>query len=405
MSIVSPNEMEEFYVLDTLDVILNVADTGKNVDVLIELTDNSGTPLISSGIYEDEVTASEMTFPFILSDSTMDGGLYQLYVWLFHDGIQSLASTQIGVNGIPKELLSFWVVTKVSDTKTKVTIYNTEFQDIGTIAFEGDYAGSDINSAKQQFVIAGSHYGDLSAYNTETRELEWHVPIVSNPVQPYFTSVKFNQDLCYVSFWDGQTIGYNQYGNESFQTQGLATVVPTVLHINGNYLNSSGFQRSNISQNWWISSYISGGEVRYSSAIDFNPVGSLNLDGPTTLIFANNNNGILETKIFDAVYNLFSDPYEPFPLPEMTLNCSCEISNDHAVLATGNGIYRYVYQDMIFKIANFPDVHFMNYDEVSKHIWTASGNKLKSMHINGGIQSKELYTENEILNFHLLYNQ
>ena len=405
IEIISPAKYSEFNPNDTILVEFSVASESNNLDASIQVFNTDHTPVFDSKIIENIQANQIVSCYYLLGELQQSETLFDLTITVSQEeSYSSSESCPIYINPTTEVLNSIWIVTETQSVFLSIHVLEPDFTHRNTLNYHGNFAGSDMNSQGKQFVIAGSNFGDLTAYNTETFNVEWKVPIISNPVQPYFTDVKAHNNLFYVSFWDGQTIGYNQQGMESYQAQGLGTVVPQDLHFNSNKIFITGFQRSNVAQNWWMANYANGGTLLYSDPIDFEPVGFTNLEASNTLIFANDNDGKLITKVHSHYNNLFTEPYEPFVLPDEKVNCSCTLTVHHSLLATENGIYKYIYQQMIYKISNIHNVSTIAYDEINELIWAASENTLYVMTMTGEIVG-EYTAEKEILNFHLLYNK
>ncbi len=402
IEIVSPKNYTEFNSSDTIAVIMNIKSDYSKVDLTLRLWRNIHF-IISDSHYSTVTPGDSIILYFPFESWFSFDELFTLTVTATApDNGQTNESVQVYISGTPKELHSIWLISNLTSNTTSVKTLSPALELLHEFTFQGNYAGSDVQSARKKFVIAGSNFGDLTVYDADTYAPEWNVPIISNPVQPYFTDVKFYDDLLYVSYWDGLVKGYNRDGIKSYQAEGLSNVVPQLMHLNSDKLYSPGFQRSNVSQNWWVTSNLKGGMILYSQPITFEPVGFTNLSNSEILIFANNSDGKLDTKKFHGISSPFSDPYEPFSLPDEKLNYSCFVSGSQVLLATENGIYHYKYEESIYQVSDLPNVVALGYDDLNELIWAASGNTLYTMTFSGEIV-EEYAVENDILNFHLLY--
>ena len=404
VSILSPAKYTEFDVSDTIMLGVQVSSAGRNVDVTVTLKNGNGIPVMPSIKVENADTGSDITIPFILSDSTLAGGLYHLYAGTISNSAASGRSVPVYINERPKRLQSTWFVTRNNTSELSVVVFDAGLDKMASFTKPGDYAGSDINSTTRQFVVAGSHSGDLVAYNVGDISEAWRASGIPNPVQPYFTLVDFYEDLLLAGFHEGFSRGYNQAGRVAYSTQNSGYTYPDFVMPFGPYLISATTQKSNVNQKWLYVNYLQGGGLLNTKPVNFSPVGFAAGAAGKVLVFGNDEGDLFSTWLLDPESGLITRPYEPFYLPGEKLVATASVSKQTTLLATEEAIYEYISENTINHLFDFDNAGVLSYEPLSERIWLADNETFFIMDFYGN-QIHTMQFDGDILNLHFLYNQ
>ena len=404
IEVLAPAAFSDYNVLDTVWVKLRVISESPPVNLFISMQNEKYIQVLPTEIFPNIQLDSELLVPFILKDSTMAGGVYSIRINAKSPDGSASRYVNIYINAQPRELKSVWLVSKLSDTKLKISVLNENLDQIQTFNYQGNYAGSDISSTNQQFAIAGANFGDLIVYSASDYETVWEVPIISNPVQPYFTSVEFSNEVLYVGFWDGFIKGYHNAGATLLTTSNNGSTIPCMIQPAGKYLVSAAKQRSNVNA-WWMNvNHIEGGSIVTQQYLDHSPV-ILGLTYEEDILFYSNDaNGLISIFLSDPETGIISTPWFPYVLPAEKLICGKDIGKEQVILATENGVYVCKHHSYLAKINEMSEINIIEFEELSQTIFAISGKNITQMDFQGNIIS-QLPQENNILNIHFLYSK
>jgi len=406
VKIFSPPVNTAYEVLDTIEIKISVESTQTEVALFISLLDDNFNPATPSNplVISNFETNIESTLYFWLDYPFLESGTYYLYFLTTDQSGQVNMYHSIYIEGIPKEFEGLYVVSEISDYQTGIEKMNTELTGQGIKILSGNYAGSAIDSRYKNVYNAGQNSGNLVALNTDSLGLEWEIPIIPNPVQPYFTFLQQIDHVLYAGFYSGEINGYNPSGELVFTTQLNGLTFPNRVCVTGNLLVVASTSRSNVFEHWLETYFVASGVNNSKSKSLIQAQHLKPLDDGQVLVFGNNVNSMVESNLLDPGTGLITNPYQPFPLPEELLLCAADINQNLTLLGLEDGIYLYDYQLGISLVASSFTPEILQWEEIRQTILAANGSEIFSLATNGEIIVEQEYPY-PIYNLLLDYNK
>jgi hypothetical protein len=385
INILSPVANTPFEVNDTITIKLLIDSRQPEVDLWISLLDANFSPAspINPLVFSDFETNIETTLHFMLDDEFLESGNYYLFFKVLDQSGNVNKYLSIYIEGIQRQFEGIFIVSEISDNQIGIEKLGTDLTGQGIKILEGNYAGSSIDSRYKNIYVAGQNFGNLVAMNTDSLGPEWEIPIIPNPVQPYFTFVQQIDHVLYVGFYSGEVNGYNPSGDLIFTTQTNGLTFPNQVCIVGNHLVVSSTTRSNLFEYWIETFFMASGVDNSKTKVLIKPIHLKPLDDEQVLMFGNNGNSRLETKLLDPETGLVSDPYQPFQLPDELVKCAADINNEQTLLGLEDGIYIYDYQRSIAMVTTSISPRVLHWEDISQNILAADGDKFFTVSANG----------------------
>jgi hypothetical protein len=402
----SPVANASFEVFDTIEIKLLVESPQSEIALRISLLDENHSPAspLNPLVFSNFKTNTEATVYFILDHEYLESGNYYLFFNVSDQSGNVYSYRSIYVGGIERQFEGFFIVSEVSDNQLGIEKLNNDLTGQGIKVLPGNYAGSAIDSRYRNVSLAGQNFGNLIVLSTDSLKIIWEVPIIPNPVQPYFTFLQqINQSL-FAGFYNGEVNVYNPSGDLVFSTQANGLTFPNQVCIAGNMLEVSSTSRSNAFEHWLETYFMATGASNSKTKLSINPMHLKSLDDKKVLVFGNDENSGIQTKLFDPGTGLVINPYQPFPLPDEQLICAVDINNNKTLLGLEGGIYIYEYQNGIALVTGSISPLIIQWEDISQTILVADISGFIVLSANGQLISQNDYPY-PIYNILLQYNK
>jgi len=406
ITIYKPIANTSFEVFDTLDILLMVESSQSEVGLRVSLLNQDYTPVSNSNTFvmSNFKTGVEASLNFIFDNYYLESDYYYLYIKVSDASGDVKAYRSIFIEGIPREFKGLFVVSKIHANLTRLEKLDTEFTTQGILDLFGNHAGSAVNLRHKLVSVAGKNSGNLLSLDSDSLELQWEVPIIPNPVQPYFTFLKQTEKYLFTGFYNGDVHGYDPSGSVVFSNQANGQTFPSMICLAGNFLVVASTSRSNLQEHWLETYFISSGASNSKIKLQIKPVELKALDDGSVLVFGNDENGNLATRLFNPETGLVYMPYQPFALPEKLLVCAAEINESLTLLGLESGIYLYNYQSDLSLVTNVISPQILRWEDLSKTIWSVDGEEIMVFSSNGENLLQQTY-DFPIYNLLLDYNK
>jgi len=406
INILSPAANTSFQVFDTIEIKLLIESQQPEVGLRISLLDANYSPAspINPWVVSSFETNVEATLHFLLVYEYLESGNYYLYFKVTDQSGTVNTYRSIYIEGIHRAFEGVFIVSEVSANQTGIEKLGIDLTGEKIKIMAGNYAGSAIDSRNRNFFLAGKNSGNLTALNTDSLSFEWDVPIVANPVQPYFTFLQQINEVLYAGFYSGEINGYNPSGDLIFTTHADGLTFPNLMCHSGNLLVVSSTSRSNVFEYWLETYFLASGVSNSKTKLLIKPIHLKALEDEKVLVFGNNQNSHIETKLLDPETGLITNPYQPFSLPDEKLKCAVNISENLTFLGLEGGIYLYDYQKSMSLLTTSLSPEILKWEDISQTILAANGTSFFVLSTNGQILSEHDYSY-PILNLLLHYNK
>ena len=406
ISILAPFANTSYEVFDTVKIKLLVESSQAEVSLGISLLNQNYTPVsnLNALAISNFKTGVETSLNFLLDSYYLESNNYYLYAKVTDATGDVKAYRRIYIEGAAREFEGFFVVSEFSDMQTRLEKLDADFTSLGMFNFQGNYAGSALNCRKKLIFLAGRNFGNLLALNSDSLSLEWEVPIIPNPVQPYFTFLQQTEQLLFTGFYSGEVNGYDPSGRIIFSSQANGQTFPNDICNAGDILVVASITRSNLLENWLETYFITSGAFNGKAKLLIKPVKLNALNDGIVLMFGNDENENLSVKLFDPVTGLIADPYQPFQLPDELLTCATSVNQNLTLLGLESGIYLYDYQNSLSLVTNSVSPQILEWEDLGQTIWAVDGSEIFVFSSDGQQLLQHIYTH-PILNLLLHYNK
>lgn len=406
INILLPAANSSYNVYDTIEIKLVVESAQPEVSLKISLLDAHYSPAspVNPLVFPSFKTGIETTLYFLIDYEYLESGNYYLFFSAGDNSGGSGAYQSIYIEGIQRQFEGIFIISELSANQTGIEKLGTDLSGQGIKIQSGNYAGSAIDSRNRLVYTAGKNSGNLLALNTDSLTPVWQVPIIPNPVQPYFNFLDQIDGVLYAGFYNGEVNGYNPWGDLIFSTQVDGLTFPKHVCIAGSALVVSTTSRSNLSEHWLETYFKPSGAPNSKTNILMDPVHLKTLDSEKVLIFGNMGNSGVDTKIIDPETGLLTDPYQPFPLPAEFVKCATDINQSNTLLSLESGIYIYDYQSSISLVTSSISPQILKWEDISQTILAVEGDTFFVLTANGEQISENNYPY-PILNLLLHYNK
>jgi hypothetical protein len=406
INVLLPLTNAQYNVYDTVKIKLIIDSEQPEVSLKISLLKANYSPAspINPLVFPNFKTGTETTLDFLLDDEYLESDNYSLHFKATDHSGSTTVYRSIYIEGIQRQFEGIFIVSELSTTQTGIEKLGTNFTGHGIKIMTGNYAGSAVNSRNKLVYVAGRNSGNLIAMDTDSLTKKWEVPIIPNPVQPYFTCLEQIDQVLYVGFYSGEVNGYNPSGNLIFSTQADGLTFPVRVCIAGNTLVVSSTSKSNLFEDWLETFFLISGASNSKTKLLIKPVYLKTLGDEEVLVFGNADNSKAGTKLFDPETGLVTDPYQPFALPDELLICAAGINQNLTLLSLESGIYLYDDQSSISLVAESISPQILRWEEISQTIMAADAEEIFVLSANGQLISEHNYPE-PILNLLIHYNK
>lgn len=399
-----PANNAQYDVLDTVMMRIVVNYPKPFVSLRIGLQDEAFTPVMSSQLITDFSTGAETVLYYPISMSNLASGNYNLMAEARDSEVYTRAYRQLFIHEIERELRYVFVVGQTGNSEPLVNRFDANMQNPSAFHFDGDYVGSAVSSASQQFFIAGKHRGDITAIDAEGLSQNWVVPIIPNPVIPYLTCLQSFDGHLFAGFWQGQIGRWKMQGVQGVSTEMTEYTAAYLLFAGGKYLVAASQQKGNINQQWLEVFYLDGGGLLTAVETSVRPVIFSKPESGKILIIGNNSNGTASTQLFNPADGMLSQPYQPFDLPAVSVIAGAATNPVRILLVTDEGVWMYHYQTSLTQLIQQPGIKAIRYNDIHRNIWCLTHDSVLVFNLSGSLFA-QYAAGNNLIDLHLIYNK
>lgn len=360
-----PAENKIVNVFDTVVIQAQVKDEAKLELIEVGFADENFIPVL--GTYSVKVKSNNQTvyFEYPITDKFLESGDYYFFIRAF-DGInEKYKYRKVRLYGIEKKYKG--LIIAASDNSGTIIDHIDKNGNINNKQnLPADFSSMSVNSAYQQYSVAGSLYENFKVFEFESDNLLWKKTTVQNPPSPYYIKSKVLDRNYYISKYNGELKSYNhngvEYKNYTIQNGFYAK---DIYLLNGllifNELNI-GNQQKRIEL-----FYVEGSGLKNQFYFQYDLLNIFSKSDNELVFFANNQNGgeILIYKLDEN--NTWS---------HKTLNDNiidvAQVDNNNFVLCTHSDLFWYKYSNSnLVSISSLSNAKSIEYDEVNNLIIVA----------------------------------
>lgn len=207
----SPVENAQYQVPAEIPVIGTVYDEISLKAIRIQLLDENMVPAGQAVHITPEENSYSINQSLVIDNILLDPGIYFLHVQA-SDGVQATNRyVKIYLNEAPRELKCYIAVTR-SNSTLRIYRINPDFNDSLVLSRTSDYLGSSMMNDYGLFFISGSYNGSCTAYDVNTWQMQWEVPVTIDPPFAWFTGIYVDPPYLWLGYRSGKYEKYDAYG-------------------------------------------------------------------------------------------------------------------------------------------------------------------------------------------------
>ncbi len=390
-----------YNVTDTIYVKATVTDDSPLLYIKVVLNDNQNRPVLTPIILQSPKNPSVLNLAYPIDDPALETGEYELNIQASDGENTSNTFIRISITGIEKEFQGTILVTRPASNLIRAWTYHdsTGFREV--ISYQGDYAGSALNSTHKLLYLSGSSQSDLIAVSLNNNQIAWQIPVVMQPSNRWFESVAYQSPYLLVSYNEGYVKGFDHKGVTVFTTSDTDPEYPLLATLSENGLVAC-LQNRKTGTCALDLFYVPGGTIMTRVSPVPRAVALLPATSHEMLLFGNQDQS--------ARIDVFNDQNRTLSnlktLPNDSIFSVAAMDADNYLLSGLSGIYWYRYSTN--SIVTFTDEMpraRIKCETVGMEVYAALGNAVRIYSFPEALLKKTISSPDPILDIHLLYNK
>lgn len=399
LSVITPIDNEAYSVGESIHITGSASDESTIESIKIVLWDNLNKPALPAKYIHPESNAYTIDLIYLISDSLLETGNYQLLVSATDGKNETRVFRNISISGVEKEFERLIVIAPPNILKTYVYSVDTEGSIETVLNEDYGYYGSSFSNDRQKLFIIKSQPSILYAYDISDYSDVYD--FAASPPYPEFNSVNHIDDLTYLPGGNGDIRGLDNFGNIVFVTQQNMDTIPLLVHPHDNYLLAYCTRRGGPDR--FIKEYYRGtGVYRARLKIGFSIVSFFGVEDDLVMALGNNE-GLSSLYFYNVDGNNIVDE---IGMPTGIIHASQQISNSNILIAHDNGIYSYSHQDKditLFLAGVMADA--IAYDHINELIYLGHQDVITVYRLSGGEPINKITMPYPVQDIYVQYNK
>ncbi|MGM0647535.1 MAG: hypothetical protein ACQESZ_04010 [Bacteroidota bacterium] len=402
VEILHPASHQSYSIPDTIHIEALVSDNKSIEYIQINIVNELQQPVSHTAIIEN-INKKEyhLKIDYIVDNPKTESGTYYLQVTA-SDGItRKNAQQKITLNEADKMLQKYLVITKSNPNQISTYELDTNGQLQFVMSEPTDYLDSQFMSYHQQLIISGSSVYDVKSFEAQQYKQIWHVPVLANPPEPYFTALNTSEKEILLGFYNGDIARINASGKRIQTTHAEPSLFPYQLIKTSDFIVSA--QRNIPNNQRYINSYfLNGGGLHEKLFINYNVHSFYNLTNNQMLILGNDGNtGSIWT------YNLVTkNVWNAKTINQTRVISSCQISENDYLISGESNLYWYrkaTNSLTTWKTGYSSD--FLLYEPLSQTILSAQNSQIHQFRFPSPAVESQTAISEKIHKIHAVYNR
>lgn len=402
----APAENKIYKVFDTIQIIAEVSDEAKLVNISVKLLNASLSPI------EDEIIIKPISKSYsvnkfmLLYDIHLASGTYFIAVEAGDGNNIATAYRKIYINEEPLKRTGFILFGKSFGNTLNISKIDSSYNTMPVMSNTvSDYSGSAVSSYYQDVFVAGKYSGSYRAIDLENNTQKWSIPAIVGS-SPYFNGVSTNGISNFISYYGSKVKALDQNGQFKFQaTVGVSGYYPELVFDSGEYLLMEQIDAASSDKKIVVYNRTTGAGVQEFMA-NLDVVAFCKKNANEIFVFGNDNSGQGYIKIYDIPGNSI---WSPHVLPSGKVLSASQMDADNYLIGHADGnVYLYTYNTSNFiSILNGVTPNKIQYDVVKKQLIVTGSYDVKIYDYSTSIGApvKTIASVDSIYNVEVLYNK
>lgn len=383
---------------DSIFVEANISDDVLLTQVSIQVLDLNGSPVTTSLVYQTNNNAFHIKTLYHINNTLLESGKYLLTIFASDAKSSVHASREIEIQAIPLQLLKRLAITKQGATLNIFQLDSS--QTYSTLAnITGDFSNSSINSRYQRFNVLGRSSGTFSIIDAISGNVLSQLPRPCPIASPCFENLQSQNDLNFISFYDGNVKAYDISGAQKFNIQQEGYFRPDQLFLTPEYFYVEEYYIAQHQTRLGTYFYPSG-VIRQESVLDMDVLKIFKRSQDELYLFGESNgNAILEIFNRNTNRTVLQRNFGP-----IQINSVYEMAPHDFYIASRQGLWHYLVNTGILTQIQTAPLQSINFDPINNEFYLSEQNVLRVMD-SGMSEIRQYSFPDSILNIHFLYNR
>jgi hypothetical protein len=394
----SPQVMQEYNVVDTVDVHVLITDDVPVTLVKVNITNEDFMPVTPSKIFYPNATSWELNTRIPIDDVSLETGTYFTLVRAENGSNFKNQYQEILLRGLEREFKQLVVITEGGFNEFR--IWGSTDLDViqHLISVNGDFAASAVSHTDQLLFIAGRTNPNIHAYDLETNDLSWMITVPPGTPVHNEECLHFDE-LLYATYHYEYIRGYGPSGQVNFNVFTEELDAPERIYRHEDYVLVE-MQKKN-ANNPYIGTYFNlTGNLKQKRFIVFDVIDFQSINKNKVVILANKDgHGLIST--YDVEADILTNQGET---PDR-INGSAMLDNSIVAIAGKENIHAWISETgQLLTLLN-QGAERIRYETISDFLYLASSTKVEVFSYPEMVNQKTLLFSDTILDIQIQYSK
>ncbi|HRH67149.1 MAG TPA: Ig-like domain-containing protein [Bacteroidia bacterium] len=385
---------------DTILVQARITDNNTIQKVTVQLLSINFVPVSNALILEPSTAEFNLSVNYILQNPQLTSGTYLISVTASDGRNTAYAYREIYILALPQFRKSVFVLSKGTSGYIQINKTDSFNQLQPFLSLPSDYTGSSIGSRDQVLYVLGQTTGGLTFIDANTAALINSIPPNTPMGPPTFQYLHFNDNLNYISFYDGNIRAYDRNGIRQFEALQSGYARPAALLKTLDYVYVENYY-SGAQQNRLEQYFFPGGNSNQIITLDLDIIRMFEKSSDELFLFGQKNGSAVLEK-----YNRLNNNIQLIrTFGNYQINAVYQYRNTVYYIATSVGLYRYDYDQNALSPLTFAPIQGIEYDPLLNEFFLSENNIVRVLDGGNFSEKYTLSANDSILNVLFLYDR
>jgi len=398
--ILNPSGEVSIAIPDTVNVSAEISDKDSVHRITLTLLNSSKQPVSGSVLFTPGVVNYKLDYAFPISDTSLTSGNYFIRISA-SDGKKDFArNISLKVQAVPRVLTGF-VFIRQKNQWFSVEKYSTNLELVKKRSFQDEYYSSVYQTNKKFLFVSAKKHIPLVAIKLDELSISWQEQISSSFDYHIKDEMRIYRDRLYIAYaGENRLVIYNFSGNPVNEITLEQRFMPGKLALSDDYIFLERIKYGQTGRKLGVYFYQTAAhsesyDLPYTDLLTLT---SLNTDSLALTVKHHNR---FKLSIFNHKKHFFSDLIRLDGKPFRTVL----IEPGLLLIGTDTKLYRYHLEENRNQELFTGEVSAFRYDPTKDVVYVLTPSKLLLIEATLGTLVNSFTLQEEITDFHLIYNR
>ncbi len=390
---------------DSVHLSAEISDSDTVRRITLNLLDSAKKPVSSPVVIKPERVFYVLDFHFPVTDTLLESGKYFIRITAF-DGKKEFARTiSVNLQAVPKQVRGF-VLISLNGQGFSVDRYSKGFDPLQKRTFRDEYHSSIYYSAERLLFLTAKKNIPLIALHMDKITTQWQKDFVSSFDHHFLDAMQISDSRLYTAYSsENKLVAYSFSGNPVMEIFLDGNYFPGKLALSDEFIFLERVQYGFSDRKLGLFYRQTGGhsetyELPFSEVYS---ITSLNADSLAMVIKENSmkENSMNKLVLFNHRNQVFSRLKDLEGKPVQ----STHMDNGVLLIATSKKLYKYNFNDNRLDEIYTGAIKTFRYDDTEHLIYILTSSEMVLIDAALGIEVNSFNLQQEIIDFHLMYNR